>query len=428
VLLGVNHGSISSSLNQETDVFERPIELVEINHKPTKNGASHEATGGLNVEQAVRERYAAAAQASEAALCCPVDYDPQYLAIIPGEILERDYGCGDPSKHVAPGETVLDLGSGGGKICYIAAQIVGAAGRVIGVDRNEDMLALARQHQPTIAQSLGYANTEFRKGSIQDLALDLEAFETHLRDNSVQSASDWLRAEAHADQLRETQPLVKSDSIDVVVSNCVLNLVSAADRRQLFAELFRVLKRGGRAVISDIVCDEPVPEHLQNDPRLWSGCISGAFVESEFLDAFADAGFYGIEILERQEEAWATVEGIEFRSVTVRAYKGKEGPCLDQRQAVIYNGPWKQVVDDDGHVLRRGARTAVCGKTYAIYNRQPYADQITPVPPHQEVPIDDAVEYDCHRNAIRQPRETKGQDYDATQLPDSDCCSGGDCC
>jgi arsenite methyltransferase len=409
-------------------VDKRSGEFVEINGIHKGNGASRAAAGELDVELAVRERYAAAAQASEAALCCPVDYNPQYLAIIPEEILDRDYGCGDPSQHVAPGETVLDLGSGGGKICYIAAQIVGAKGRVIGVDRNEAMLALARQHQPTIAQTLGYANTEFRKGSIQDLALDLEAFEAYLAANPVQSSSDWLRAEAHADELRETQPLVASDSVDVVVSNCVLNLVSNADRKQLFAELFRVLKRGGRAVISDIVCDEPVPGHLQNDPRLWSGCISGAFVEVEFLDAFAEAGFYGIEILERQEEAWATVEGIEFRSVTIRAYKGKQGPCLDQRQAVIYNGPWKQVVDDDGHVLRRGVRTAVCGKTFAIYNRQPYAEQVTPLPPYQAVPEEDAPEYDCHRNEIRPPRVTKGHDYDATQLPDGDCCGGDKCC
>ena len=99
----------------------------------------------LDVERAVRERYGAAAQAKENALCCPVDYDPHYLAIIPQEILDRDYGCGDPSRHLQQGETVLDLGSGGGKICYIAAQIVGAKGRVIGVDRNDEMLSLANK-------------------------------------------------------------------------------------------------------------------------------------------------------------------------------------------------------------------------------------------------------------------------------------------
>ena len=144
----------------------------------------------LDVEEAVRERYSPAAEAAEPALCCPVDYDPQYLKIIPEEIIERDYGCGDPSKHVGAGETVLDLGSGGGKICYIAAQIVGKTGNVIGVDRNDDMLALARKYQPQIADQLGYANTEFRKGSIQDLALNLETFETYLaRTQSPPAAS-----------------------------------------------------------------------------------------------------------------------------------------------------------------------------------------------------------------------------------------------
>ena len=148
--------------------------------------------------------------------------------------------------------------------------------------------------------------------------------------------------------------MIADDSIDVVISNCVLNLVETRDRHQMFAEIFRVLRRGGRAVISDIVCDEPVPDHLQADPELWSGCISGAFVEHEFLQAFAEAGFYGMEIMARQSEPWAVVEGIQFRSMTVRAYKGKEGPCRDHRQAVIYQGPWKTVEDDDGrHTLGR---------------------------------------------------------------------------
>ncbi len=409
---------------------ETPGEFVELSLNGSNNSAAspNNPATSLNVEEAVRERYGAAAQAAEPALCCPVDYNPEYLKIIPNEIITRDYGCGDPSKHVAKGETVLDLGSGGGKICYIAAQIVGAGGHVIGVDRNDEMLALARQYQPTIADKLGYANTDFRKGSIQDLALNLETFEAHLADNPVKSSSDWLRAEAYADKLRETEPLVADNSVDVVVSNCVLNLVSQADRKQLFTEIFRVLKRGGRAVISDIVCDEPVPEHLQNDPTLWSGCISGAFLEDEFLTAFTDAGFYGVELLTRQEEAWATVEGIEFRSATIRAYKGKEGPCLDQKQAVIYNGPWRQVTDDDGHILRRGVRTAVCGKTFDIYTRPPYADQVTALPPAQPVPEEQAAEFDCRRNAIRDPRETKGSDYQKTELPGSDCCGSDGCC
>ena len=102
-----------------------------------------------------------------------------------------------------------------------------------------------------------------------------------------------------------------------------------------------MLKIGGRAVISDIVSDEEVPEHLQNDPELWSGCISGALTEEGFLAAFTEAGFYGVQILNRDEQPWQTVEGIEFRSVTIEAFKGKQGPCVERNQAVIYKGPFQ---------------------------------------------------------------------------------------
>jgi hypothetical protein len=166
---------------------------------------------------------------------------------------------------------------------------------------------------------------------------------------------------------------------------------------------------------------------MQDDPQLWSGCISGAFVESEFIKAFADAGFYGMELVDRPREPWATVEGIEFRSVTMQAFKGKEGPCFDHHQAVIYKGPWKSVVDDDGHTLRRGEPMAVCEKTFRIYTRQPYQDQIIAVPPRVAVAPEDVEPFDCRRNAVRDARETKGIDFVETSLPEDSCCGGSDC-
>ena len=238
-----------------------------------------ELNGPLDVAAAVRERYSAASAAREAALCCPIDYDPQYLAVIPEEVLERDYGCGDPSRYVRPGETVLDLGSGGGKICFIASQIVGPEGRVIGVDMNDDMLALARGAAPKVALALGYANVEFRRGRIQDLSLDLDALDAELAEAPVRSAADVLALEARVARLRRELPLIPTGSIDVIVSNCVLNLVDDDAKGQLVAEMFRVLKRGGRIAVSDIVSDEVVPAELRQDPILWSGCISGAFQE-----------------------------------------------------------------------------------------------------------------------------------------------------
>ncbi len=387
------------------------------------------ATTEMNPERAVKSRYSQAASARERELCCPVDYDLRYLSVIPEEILERDYGCGDPSKHLRSGETVLDLGSGGGKICYIASQVVGPKGRVIGVDMNDDMLALARNYRQSIGDALGFHNVELRKGKIQDLALDQEGLEAHLAAYPVRTLEELEAVGRWKEKERKENPMIPSASIDVVVSNCVLNLVGPQSKSELFREMHRVLKRGGRVVISDIVSDEDVPEHLQADPDLWSGCISGAFREDLFLKAFEEAGFYGVEILSRDERPWQSVEGIEFRALTVRAFKGKEGPCLERDQAVIYKGPWRSVTDDDGHALFRGQRMAVCDKTFNIYKSEPYAADIEAVEPYEEIPLSEAAPFDCRKDAVRHARETKGLDYDATETTDAPYCGpDGNCC
>ena len=272
-------------------------------------------------EGTVRDRYANAAQAKEDSLCCAVDYDARYLEAIPDEVIERDYGCGDPSRYLRKGETVLDLGSGTGKICFIASQVVGPKGRVIGVDMTDEMVELARRNAPLVAENIGHANVEFRKGRIQDLALDFDLLDTELKSARLCGLEGFLEAEAIADKLRKESPMIASGNIDAVVSNCVLNLVAGDLKPQLFGELFRVLKPGGRAVISDIVGSDDVPENLQRDAELWSGCISGALREDRFLRAFADAGFDPVRILKRDESPWREVGEITFRSLTVEAIK-----------------------------------------------------------------------------------------------------------
>jgi SAM-dependent methyltransferase len=348
--------------------------------------------------------------------------------VIPDEIVEKDYGCGDPSKYVLEGETVLDLGSGSGKSCYLISQIVGARGKVIGVDFNPAMLELARKYQSSIGDKLGYHNVEFRRGRIQDLKTDLERVERHLNDHPVNSVADLAALEAFQEQLRREEPIVADESIDVIVSNCVLNLVRPQDKQALFAEMYRVLRRGGRIAISDIVSDEPVPDHLANDPSLWSGCVSGAFLEEDFLKAFEEAKFYGIHIDDFQSQPYQTVEGIEFRSMTITACKGKEGPCIERNQAVIYRGPWKQVMDDDNHILPRGVRSAVCEKTFQIYSKPPYRDQFILITPREEVPLEKARVFDCSRDHKRDPRETKGMEYTVTSAAAAVCAPGSNCC
>src|SRR6202030_2523575 len=133
-------------------------------------------------------------------LCCPVDYDAEYLKVIPREVIERDYGCGNPSIYLREGETVLDLGSGSGKICFIAAQIVGPKGKVVGVDMTDEMLEVARRNAPIVARRVGYANAEFRKGRIQDLALDLELLDRQLKRSPITDAASFLGADELADE------------------------------------------------------------------------------------------------------------------------------------------------------------------------------------------------------------------------------------
>lgn len=385
--------------------------------------------GIRDVELEVLNRYNQAAAARTTDLCCPVEYDPKYLHVIPGEILERDYGCGDPSRYVREGERVLDLGSGSGKICYIASQVVGPKGFVIGVDMNLEMLSLARKYQSAIAERLGYANVEFLRGKIQDLALDLERVEEHLRQSPVTDVDSLQEMQAFQEHMRRSTPMIPDESIDVVVSNCVLNLVRESDRRQLLAEMYRVLKRGGRIAISDIVSDEEVPLHLKENGELWSGCISGAFTEHGFLRALEEAGFYGASIAKWDEKPWQTVEGIEFRSVTIVAFKGKQGPCLERNQAVIYKGPWKSVTDDDGHTLYRGERMAVCDKTFTLYTNQngPYAGDLIGIQPFEEIAPENAGAFNCHNHARRPARESKGMEYHKTELSPASCGPDG-CC
>ncbi len=383
-----------------------------------------------DIEAEVLRRYREGARQPESGLCCPTaQYDARFIDLLPQEIVEKDYGCGDPSAYVSEGETVLDLGSGAGKICYILSQKVGPEGCVIGVDFNDEMLALSRRYLGHMGDKLGYRNVRFLKAKIQDLGLNLELTQKWLDVHPIQSLEQLGAFEAECERLRRQVPLVPETSVDVVVSNCVLNLVRPQEKQRLFAEVYRVLKCGGRAVISDIVCDEEPTPSILADPKLWSGCIAGAFREDRFLEMFEQAGFYGIQILSRQAEPWQVIEGIEFRSLTVQAFKGKEGPCLERNQAVIYKGPWKRVCDDDGHTFYRGQRMAVCDKTFSIMAGPlgPYGGDIIALPPREEVPLDQAGLFDCKRSGTRHPRESKGLEYRLTAPTAGDSCCGPDC-
>lgn len=374
----------------------------------------------MNVETAVAERYTAGAMRREEALCCPVSYDPRLLALLPSEILERDYGCGDPSRYVREGDVVLDLGSGGGKVCYLAAQLTGSSGRVIGVDINDEMLDLARRYQGLMEERLGGSRVHFAKGRIQDLALDVEAMEAFLAEHPVQDQRGLDRLRDWQDHQRRSRPLIADASIDLVISNCVLNLVDDRDKPQMIREIFRVLRPGGRAAICDIVADEPVPAEMKSDPELWSGCIAGAFVETDFIGAFVAAGFSAIRIEQWSPEPWRVLGGIEFRSMTVTAVKGDGRDCIDRGHAVIYRGPYAEIRDEEGHIFPRGERIAVCERTYRSLAEGPCRGDFIAIAPAE---LQDPVNWCAPAGTRRPASETKGGRQSV-----EGCQPGGTCC
>jgi arsenite methyltransferase len=268
---------------------------------------------GEALRAVVREKYGAAAQRVNAggsgccgasAACCGPDpitsnnYVDGEASEVPAEAMAASLGCGNPTAlaELRAGETVLDLGSGGGIDVLLSARRVGATGKAYGLDMTDEMLALARENQ----QKSGLANVEFLKGEIEHIPLP---------DNSV----------------------------DVIISNCVINL--SADKDRVLSEAFRVLKPGGRFAVSDVVVRGPVPAAIRRNVELWIGCVAGALDESDYRAKLATAGFTDIDIeptrIYQSADARSFFEGTgvdtnevasavdgKFMSAFVRARKG----------------------------------------------------------------------------------------------------------
>lgn len=337
--------------------------------------------------------------------------------------LAGDSGGDDLLTCVQSGETVVVLGAVADLLLQRLALQVGPTGKMIYV-AGEDV----GHHKPPHCENL-----ELRRGLPCDLRLDLELLDLELARRPVQTAADWLELRAVEDRLRAERPLIADGGVDCVIAVGALNRLLPAEQDQFFREVFRALRVGGRAVVSDLVSDEDFGNGLRDDPALRRENIAGALREDRLPRSFEAAGFHGMEIQHRDVSPVRTVEGIEFRSLTISAWKGKQGICLERKQAVIYAGPFKQVEDDDGHVFPRGERIAVCDKTFRLLGRAPYTGQFLPVEPQVPVPLDQAGPFDCTRSVHRQPSETKGGQQPSTiglsiVSLGGDCCSSGQCC
>jgi ubiquinone/menaquinone biosynthesis C-methylase UbiE len=313
-------------------------------------------------------------------LCSAEAYDRSLVQRVPKKITEADFGCGNPSKWAQPGDTVLDLGSGSGKICYILSQIVGATGRVIGVDMNSDMLALSRAHQAEFSDDIGYDNMTFLFARIQDLRTDLEFLDSALARHPAANLAGYLEIERAARQRADEQPLVPDNSVDLIVSNCVINLVRTDDKAGVFHEMFRVLRPGGRIAISDNVSSIDLPDSVKNDPELWATCYGGVFQEQKFYKALEEAGFGGIRIEVRREMPTRSIDDVHFRSVTVTAVKPSSSvrccAAATGARQIVYRGPWKEVVDERGNRLQRGEVIDATNALWETLSYGVYRDEV----------------------------------------------------
>jgi arsenite methyltransferase len=310
------------------------------------------------VSESVKNYYGQVLESSrdlKTSACCTLDAMPlhlrPYLAELHPEVVSRFYGCGSPLPPALEGCTVLDLGCGSGRDCYLLSRLVGESGRVIGIDMTEEQLAVAKRHCDWHAEKYGYArsNVEFVMGHIEDL-------------NSAG---------------------VADNSIDVVVSNCVINLSS--NKQQVLAEIFRVLKPGGELYFSDVYADRRIPETLKYDPVLLGECLGGALYWEDFRRIMQDLGCPDLRVVKENPitlddpEVIAKIGMVGFRSVTVRAFKiPLEDRCEDFGQVAVYQGTIKEhphAFDlDDHHHLETGRPLRVCGNTADMLSAGRYAE------------------------------------------------------
>jgi len=293
---------------------------------------------------------------------------------------------------VSPGARVLVLGPEPLAWAQAAAKATGPQGEVV--------VAAGSAEEAKAVEGVPVRVVRTVPG---DLSLDAAALEAHLAASPPRTAADLAAVAAWRVQQAHTNTLLADDSFDVVIADRLLPTVPSGERERAVAEMYRVLRRHGTAAIVEVVADEPLPARLADDPT-----VPAAFQEFGLLQAVEAAKFHGTSLIHFAIEPEATVEGIDLRLMALTAHKGKEGVCLDRLQGVVYPGPFKQVEDDDGHVIRRGERFAVCEKTYRNYQRAPYAGMFVHLDPKVEVPMEEAPVWDTRRPGQRLPAETKG--------------------
>ncbi len=327
---------------------------------------------------------------------------------------------------IQPGEHVLILGAATSGTVRLAVQRAGRAGSILILEPDPTHFQDALEQTSDIKHQLGYENWHFVQTELDDLRTDPTVLARLLTECPVADVSGYLAMQAQLDEQRTATPLVPDHTIDVAILDMAMNRLPRVKADIMLAETRRVLRSGGRLVVSVLLADEPTTDTL---PVLTHGpALCYVPVEANVIPVLAAVGYHGMRYLWRDDLPASVLNGIEFRTFIIEAYNGKPSNHRDAGQAVIYRGPWKQVIDDEGICYSRGDRTAVSTRTYETLQQAPYREEVFGIPCYVEIPTEHMPPFDVRTPQLRDPQITKGTQSLFDTGENTRCDVGSGCC
>lgn len=297
--------------------------------------------------------------------------------------------------------------------------------KIVILESDESMYLNMAAELEVLEKETKHKNWDLYRCYWDNLKINQSLLEKYLGNTSVGKIKDYDNLNKYIERQCENNPLVSDGWADLVYVNA-MNRFSKEFSDKILAQAFTLSQRYGEVLIDVILSDERATKYIQSSHE----GIDYSYIpkEEEIVDILLKQSFHGINYAWRSELPIKVVDGVELRPFLIRGYKGKQGICMEKGHAVFYSGPWKEVIDDDGHKLVRGQRMAVCEKTYKVLTSAPYNNDVIGIEPYFTVPDTDASLFDCSIRPVRDPKITKGIKPLKSQKDDEDIMERSKCC